>query len=332
MKIGILLWNFDQISAESISKFSKKVEESGAHALWIPETWVRDASIQLAVAALATKKIRIGSAVFNIFCRTPGLLAQTSSEIDHLSKGRFDLGLGVSGKLINENWHSVNFTKPLIRTHEVFKVLRNIFSGNRTEFNGKTINLKGFSLRRKPLQPSIPIYLAANGPKNIAMCGEVADGWIPFCIPFSRFKEAMVPLQESISRSGRKIEDVDVAPFIYYCTDKDSKEAREKIKPDLAFYIAAMGDYYCAQLTRWGYGKEVDLIRDGWKKNGRKGATEAMEDHLLEDLVICGTLDEVRNKLASLDSLGITQPILRIPDSISEENAFEILSNVKDII
>jgi alkanesulfonate monooxygenase SsuD/methylene tetrahydromethanopterin reductase-like flavin-dependent oxidoreductase (luciferase family) len=332
MKVGVLLWNFDQISAESISEFSAKVEEIGAHALWIPETWVRDASVQLALAAIATNKIRIGSAVFNLFSRTPGLLAQTSSELDHLSKGRFDLGLGVSGKLINENWHSVKFNKPLIRTRELFSTLREIFSGDQIEFDGETINLKGFSLRRKPLQQSIPLYLAANGPKNIAICGEVADGWIPFCIPFSRFKEAMVPLHESILKSGRKIEDVDVSPFIYYCTDKDSKQAREKIKPDIAFYIAAMGNYYHDQLTRWGYGKEADLIRDGWKKNGRKGAAEAMPDHLLEDLVICGTLDEVTTKLAMLDSVGITQPILRIPDSISEDNAFEVLSNLKNVI
>tara|TARA_A100001037_G_scaffold306865_1_gene357726 strand:+ start:33451 stop:34449 length:999 start_codon:yes stop_codon:yes gene_type:complete len=332
MNIGVLLWNFDQISAESILEFSKKVEETGAHALWIPETWVRDASVQLALAAMATKRIRIGSAVFNLFCRTPGLLAQTSSEIDNLSHGRFDLGLGVSGKLINENWHSVNFEEPLIRTHELFRVLKEIFDGNRIEFAGKTINLKGFSLRRKPVQKKIPLYLAANGPKNIAICGEVADGWIPFCIPFSRFKEAMVPLEKSILKSGRKIEDLDVAPFIYYCTDKDSKQAREKVKPDLAFYVAAMGDYYHAQLTRWGYGKEADLIRAGWKENGKKGAAEAMDEHLLEDLVVCGTVEEVKAKLQNLNSIGITQPILRIPDSISEKNAFEVLSNLKNVI
>tara|TARA_B100000686_G_scaffold70757_1_gene76567 strand:+ start:8720 stop:9718 length:999 start_codon:yes stop_codon:yes gene_type:complete len=332
MKVGVLLWNFDQISAESISQFSKKAEETGVHALWVPETWVRDASVQLALAAIATKKIRIGSAVFNLFCRTPGLLAQTSSEIDNLSNGRFDLGLGVSGKLINENWHSVNFEKPLKRTHELFCVLKEIFVGNRVEFVGETINLKGFSLRRKPVQKNIPLYLAANGPKNISICGEVGDGWIPFCIPFSRFKEAMLPLKESILRNGRKIEDVDVAPFIYYCTDKDSRLAREKIKPDLAFYIAAMGDYYHNQLARWGYGKEADLIREGWKENGRKGAAAAMEDYLLEDLVICGTIEEVKAKLENLNSIGITQPILRIPDSISEENAFEVLSNLKDVI
>ncbi|MED5578788.1 MAG: LLM class flavin-dependent oxidoreductase [Nitrospinota bacterium] len=332
MKTGVLLWNFDQISAESISKFSEEVEKSGAHALWIPETWVRDASVQLAVAALATKDIRIGSAVFNLFSRTPGFLAQTSSEIDHLSKGRFDLGLGVSGKLINENWHSVSFTKSLTRTREVFDVLRKIFSGDRIDFYGETISLKGFSLRRKPLQQRIPLYLAANGPKNIKICGEIADGWIPFCVPFSRFKEAMAPLQEGLLKSGRKIGDMDVAPFIYYCTDEDSKKARNKIKPDLAFYIGAMGNYYHAQLTRWGYGKEANLIRDGWKKNGREGAADAMQDHLLEDLVVCGTIEEVKSKLNALDSIGITQPILRIPDSISEKNAFEVLMNLKHII
>lgn len=287
--------------------------------LWVPETWVRDAGIQLAVAAMSTEKIRLASGIFNIFGRSPGQLAQTASELDVLSGGRFTLGIGVSGRAVVENWHSSLFDHPLRRTRETLAVLRSAFSGARVNFEGELIRMKGFRLRRRPVQERLPIYIAANGPMNSRLSGEVADGWIPFFIPFSRFREAMAPLAEGAAKAGRPVSEVEVAPFVMISPDDSLTRARARVKPVVAFYVGAMGDYYHAQLSRWGYGPEAQRIRDAWEQAGRSAAIQQVSDELVDDLALCGPVSRCLEGLSRLREAGVTHPILRFPDEMEEE-------------
>lgn len=323
--MGLVLWRHEQAESESIVRFAQRAEDAGLAALWIPETWVRDASVQLAVAALSTQKIRLASGIFNIFSRSPGQLAQTASELDMISGGRFTLGVGVSGRAVIENWHARPFDRPLLRTRETIAVLRSAFSGGRVDFAGETIRMKGFRLRRRPLQETLPIFLAANGPANTRLCGEVADGWIPFFLPFSRFKESLAILAEGASGAGRSLSEIEVAPFIMVSPNDDLGRARAAVKSVVAFYIGAMGDYYHAQISRWGYAEEADRIRAAWRKGGRAAAVRTVSDHLVDDLALCGPISRCMEGLSRLREEGVTHPILRFPDEMEEEEVSRAL-------
>ncbi|MEE9275058.1 MAG: LLM class flavin-dependent oxidoreductase [bacterium] len=327
-RMGMLLWRSERIDAEGIARFAREAEGAGFDELWIPETWVREAGIQLALAAQATERIRLGSGIFNIYGRSPGLLAQTAAEIDVLSGGRFDLGLGVSGPAVIENWHAQPFDRPLRRSREVVAALRMALAGERVNLAGETVRMEGFRLRRKPVQERLPIYLAANGPDNTRLTGEIADGWIPHFVPFSRTEESIAPLAEGAARAGRALAEVDVAPFVFTAPDDNVGRARERVKPSIAFYIGAMGDYYHAQLTRYGYGEAADAIRAGWKRGGRAAAAREVPDDLVDDLALCGPLPRIAEGLDRLRGAGVTHPILRILEDVEEGETAGLLEGL----
>lgn len=320
-KKGIVLWHQDSIDARAVPRFARWCEDSGMDSLWFPETWVRDGGILLAMAAQATEGIGLGSAVFNIYGRSPGLMAQTAAELDVLSGGRFRLGIGSSGRAVIENWHGVPFGSPLKRTREMVDALRQAFRGERVTLDGDVYRMRGFRLRRGPAQARLPIYLGANGPNYTRLTGEIADGWIPFCIPFERTRDAVAVLEEGAGRAGRAASEIDVAPFIYAAPFDDVERARALVKPELGFYIGAMGDYYHAQLTRWGYGRDADNIREAWRRGGRRAVGAAVSDALADALSLCGPKSRCAEALAALREMGVTQPLFRVPDEAAEEDA-----------
>ena len=330
-KKGVVLWHQETIDARDIPLFAEWCEDSGVDSLWFPETWVRDGSIHIAMAAQAVDKIKLGSAVFNIYGRSPGLMAQTAAELDVLSNGRFHLGLGSSGQAVIENWHGVPFGSPLKRSREMVDALRQAFRGDRVELSGEIYRMSGFKLRRRPVQERLPIYLGSNGPNYTRLTGEIADGWIPFCIPFSRMKDALKFLEEGAESAGRAVSEIDVAPFVYAAPFDDLERARALVKPELGFYIGAMGDYYHAQLTRWGYGEDADNIRAAWRKGGRRAAGEALSDALLDDLAICGPKSRCNEMLAALRETGVTQPLFRVPDETPEEDVKRALRTLGEL-
>ena len=317
---GVVLWHQESIDARDVPRFARWCEDSGIDSLWFPETWVRDAGVLIAMAAQAAGEIKLGSAVFNVYGRSPGLMAQTAAELDVLSGGRFRLGLGSSGRAVIENWHGVPFGSPLRRSREMVAALRGAFRGERVELDGEVYRMSGFKLRRGPIQERLPIYLGANGPNYTRLTGEVADGWIPFCVPFSRTRDALEFLEEGAAAAGRRASEIDVAPFVYAAPFDDLSRARALVKPELGFYIGAMGDYYHAQLSRWGYGEDADRIRAAWRKGGRKAAGEAIPDALADELSICGPKSRCAEMLAALREMGVTRPLFRVPDEVEEED------------
>ncbi|MFP6870787.1 MAG: LLM class flavin-dependent oxidoreductase [Nitrospinota bacterium] len=327
-RTSIVLWRHDQIKTDELVRFARGAEDAGMDTLWIPETWVRDASVQLAISAYSTERIRIASGIFNIYSRSPGQLAQTASELDVLSGGRFTLGIGVSGRAVIENWHSQSFDRPLVRTREVISVLRQAFEGARVNFAGQMVKMEGFRLRQRPVQKKMPVYLAANGPANTRLAGEVADGWIPFLIPFSRFEEANAILEEGARRGQRPAPEIDTAPFVLYSPNEDTGRARDLLRPIIGFYVGAMGDYYHGQLTRWGYGDEADRIRGAWKDGGREAVARAVPDNLVDDLALCGPVDRCREGLERLRQAGVTHPILRLPDEMDEAEVLQGIATI----
>ncbi len=328
----MVLWRHDRIGAGGLARFARAAESAGLGALWIPETWVRDASVQLTLAAEATERIRLAAGIFNIYSRSPGQLAQVASELDVLSGGRFTLGIGVSGRAVIENWHSREFGRPLQMTREVIAVLRMSLAGERVNFEGEVISMSGFRLRRPPVQKRVPIFLAANGPANTRLAGELADGWLPFFVPQSRFAEALAGLEEGARSAGRPASGVEAAPFVLFSPDEDTDRARNRVKPIVAYYVGAMGNYYHAQLSRWGWGADADRIREAWARGGSAAATREVGDPLVDDLALCGPPARCAKALERFFEAGATHPVLRLPDEMSEEEAIGALEILGEIL
>src|SRR6185436_7252690 len=185
-----------------------------------------------------TTKIKIGSAIFQMPARSPAMTAMTAATLDQLSDGRMLLGIGSSGPQVSEGWHGVRFAKQLQRTREYIEVVRMALRRDRVDFHGETLELplpdgpgKPLKLTIAPVQESIPVYLAAIGPKNTALAGEIADGWIPTLLSPEFLPELRKNLEEGAERAGRSLDGFDIAPTAQVFITDDVAAARDLTRP-----------------------------------------------------------------------------------------------------
>src|SRR5689334_756840 len=214
MKLGVHIgyWGLG-LTAEDQLTIVKEAESLGYDSVWAAEAYGSDAATVLAWLAAATTKIKLGSAIFQMPGRTPAMTAMTAATLDQISDGRFLLGIGSSGPQVAEGWHGQRFGRQLQRTREYVAVVRKALDRERLEFHGETLELplpdgpgKALKLTIAPVQDRIPIYLAAIGPKNTQLAGEVADGWIPTLFSPEHVDEFRPLLEEGAARSGRSLD------------------------------------------------------------------------------------------------------------------------------
>src|SRR5882757_8893072 len=222
MKLGlnVAYWGLG-LSADEQLELVREAEELGYDSVWAAEAYGSDAATVLAWLAGQTEKINLGSAIFQIPGRSPAMTAMTAATLDQISGGRFRLGLGPSGPQVSEGWHGVRFGRQLQRTREYVEVVRQALARERVEYEGETLTLplpdgpgKALKLTIAPVQERMPIYLAAIGPKNTALAGEVADGWIPTLLDPSHLSSLREQLEEGAARAGRELNGFDVAPTV----------------------------------------------------------------------------------------------------------------------
>src|SRR5437588_7030326 len=219
----------------------QEAERLGYDSVWAAEAYGSDTATVLAWLAAGTSKIKLGSAIFQIPARTPAMTAMTAATIDQLSGGRMLLGIGSSGPQVAEGWHGQRFARQLQRTREYVEIVRMALARERVEYHGETIELplpdgpgRPLKLMISPAQERIPIYLAAIGPKNTALAGEIADGWIPtFFSPehVAQFRE--LP-EDGADRAGRSLDGFDIAPTVNAFVSDDREQARNVMRPVLA--------------------------------------------------------------------------------------------------
>jgi F420-dependent oxidoreductase-like protein len=289
-----------------------EAERLGFDSVWSAEAYGSDAVTLITWAAARTDRIGVGTSVMQIPARTPAATAMTAITLDHLTKGRFRLGLGVSGPQVSEGWHGVAFDHPLERTREYVEIVRTIlrrerpleFSGNhyRVPMEGGT----GLGMPLKtivhPLRPDLPIYLAAIGPKNVALAAEIADGWLPtFYAPRHRaiFDEF---IQEGLARGGKDRSAFDVAPFVPVIVGENLQACLDLVKPNLALYVGGMGargrNFYNTLVSRYGYEDAAREIQNLYLA-GRKGeAAGAVPDELVDDVALVGPKERIAERLA----------------------------------
>src|SRR5580700_10508795 len=234
MKLGAYLgyWIPGQTPDDQLAVVVE-AERLGYDSVWAAEAYGSDAATVLAWLAAGTSKIKLGSAIFQMPARSAAMTAMTAATIDIISGGRMVLGIGSSGPQVAEGWHGQRFARQLQRTREYVAVVRMALARERVEFHGETLELplpdgpgKALKLTIAPVQPQIPIYLAAIGPKNTALAGEIADGWIPTLLSPEHLSELLPLLQEGAARSGRTLEGFDIAPTVNVFVTEDLEAAR----------------------------------------------------------------------------------------------------------
>jgi F420-dependent oxidoreductase-like protein len=296
---------FGQVEALAL-----QAEKFGFESIWVPEAWGRDAFTALAVLASRTTTIKLGTGIVNVFSRTPAIVAQSIASLDDISGGRAILGLGASGPRVIEQWHGLKFEHVLQRTREFVEVVRLIVSGSPVNYEGQVYKLREFTLGFKPPRPAIPIYLAAIGPANVRLAGELADGWLPIFASRTLLESGAAWLTEGAERTGRSRSEVDVASFIPTLV---GPRAPQLLRRHIAFYVAAMGSFYHRLMVRSGWAMQADQIRERWHAGGRREAAGLVSDEMLDALTITGDAATSRRRLEDFMRLGVDSPILAMP-------------------
>ena len=298
-----------------------EAERLGYTSVWTAEAYGSDAVTPAAWIAARTTRIDVGTGIMQIPARTPAMTAMTAMTLDALSAGRFRLGLGVSGPQVVEGWHGQPFGKPLTKTREYVDIVRTILRREKPlEFRGEYYRIPYAGADAtglgKPLKSilhgraTLPIYLAAVGPKNVALAAEVADGWIP--VFFSARRGAMFRewLEEGFKRGGRTREGFDVMPMVPVVIGADAAACRAVVKPRIALYVGGMGargrNFYNDIARRYGYDAAAKTIQDLYLAGKKAEAEATVPDELVDEVALCGPPERIRERLAEWKTSGVT--------------------------
>lgn len=298
------------------------VEGLGYDRVWVSETWGRDAVTILATLAERTNKVGLGSAIFPVYSRSPALVAQTAATLNEASDNRFRVGLGPSGPAVIENWHGIDFGKPLRRTREYVEIVRQALSGDPVNYSGELFQLRGFRMRFEP--SLVPIDVAAMGPKAVELTGRFGDGWHALMFTPNGFRERMEDLRRGAELGDRSIENFRTMLMLTCCALPDGGRARELVRQHVAFYLGGMGTYYRDALARQGYEETAHAIHDAWQNDDREHALELLDDDLLDKFAVAGTPAEARETLErftsidSLDAVAVSFPRAASPTEIGK--------------
>jgi F420-dependent oxidoreductase-like protein len=296
-------------AAESV----REAERLGFDSVWTAEAYGSDALIPLAWWGASTERIKLGTGIVQISARTPAATAMAAMTLDHLSGGRLILGLGVSGPQVVEGWYGQSFAKPLARMREYIGIVRDIWArtGPVTS-DGPHYPLplpdgtglgKPLKSSIRPLREEIPIYLAAEGPKNIALGAELCDGWLALFYSPYHDDSYRCALAEGFARAGarRGPDDFQVAATVPLIVTDDIEAAADAVRPMYALYFGGMGakgaNFHANVAIRMGYEAEVDKIQELYLSGQKDAAAAAIPTKLIEQLTLIGPKDKLRHDL-----------------------------------
>jgi F420-dependent oxidoreductase-like protein len=300
----------------------READRLGFDSMWTAEAYGSDALVPLTWWGASTEKIKLGTAIMQMSARTPAATAMAAMTLDHLSGGRMILGLGVSGPQVVEGWYGQSFAKPLARTREYIGIVRQIWARQGPVTNdGPHYPLplpdgtglgKPLKSSIHPLREDIPIYLAAEGPKNIALAAELCDGWL--AIFYSPYHEDIYAeaLDEGFGREGarRSREDFDVAATVPLIVTDDIDGAMDAVRPMYALYFGGMGaknaNFHANVPKRMGYEDEVAKIQDLYLSGKKDEAAAAVPKELIEQLTLIGPKDKIRHDLEAWRESSVT--------------------------
>jgi F420-dependent oxidoreductase-like protein len=313
LKLGLALGYWSGGPPAGAAESVLEAERLGFDSVWTSEAYGSDALTPLAWWGASTTRMKLGTAIVQISARTPTATAMAAMTLDHLSGGRLILGLGVSGPQVVEGWYGQPFAKPLARMREYIGILRDIWARRGPVANeGPHYPLplqdgtglgKPLKSSIHPLREQIPIYLAAEGPKNIALAGELCDGWLAlFYSPHhdSLYRDA---LQEGLSRPGarRAAEEFEIAATVPLIVTDDLEQAADALRPMYALYFGGMGarsaNFHANVPIRMGYERDVAKIQELYLSGQKQEAAAAVPTKLIEQLTLIGPKEKIRDDL-----------------------------------
>jgi len=293
-----------------------EADRLGFAAVWVAEAYGSDAATVLAWVAAHTTTVDVGSAVLQIPARTPAMTAMTAATLDTLSGGRFRLGLGVSGPQVSEGWHGVRFDKPLGRTREYVDIVRTALRRERVRYDGEHFQLplpdgpgKALHLTIHPARERIPIYLAAIGPRNLELTGEIADGWLPVFFAPEHAAEQLGRIETGAATAGRTLADIDVAPTVPLVVGDDWRGCADAVRGYAALYLGGMGsrdrNFYNQLACRMGFEQQAREVQRHYLDRDYTGAMEAVPLELLDATSLLGPVDRIADRLAAYADCGV---------------------------
>jgi F420-dependent oxidoreductase-like protein len=295
----------------------REAERLGFSIVWAAEAYGSDAVSVLAWLAAQTTTIDVGSAVLQIPARTPTMAAMTAATLDTLSGGRFRLGLGVSGPQVSEGWHGVRFAKPLARTREYVDIVKLALSRGRVQYEGETYQLplpdgpgKALHLMLHPEREHIPVYLAAIGPKNLELAGEIADGWLPVFFSPAHAEEQLERIRAGRARAGKDLDGFDVSPTVPIVVGDDLAACAAPVRPYAALYVGGMGsrdqNFYNALATRMGFGDAAARVQDLYLARDYDAAMAAVPFEFVDATSLLGPVDRLAARMEEFAAAGVT--------------------------
>ncbi|MFX0208846.1 MAG: LLM class flavin-dependent oxidoreductase [Candidatus Hodarchaeota archaeon] len=325
MCLGIVL-SLDYLPKKQAEGILPVLENVGFTHVFVPEIWGRDAFTQVAYLASLNNNLAFGTGIVNIFSRSPSTIAQTAASLAELTEGRFILGLGLSGPIVIQNWHGIDYfaQPPLQRTREYFEIVRMILNGDRLNYKGQIFQLKNFKLSFK-VNYSVPLFLASLGPKNVQLAGEIADGWFPIWVPFNRMETLFKDLNKGQEIRSKELNSkIEIAPFLITCASNKPKDIN-LVKAHLAYYVGGMGTFYNNLMKRLGYIREAERIQKAWKAGDRKTAANEVTDEMMNSIAVTGNAETCRRRYALLKEKGISLPVLMLPFRCPPQLAYETI-------
>ncbi|MDP9817797.1 LLM class F420-dependent oxidoreductase [Spirilliplanes yamanashiensis] len=296
---------------------AREAEQLGYAVVWAAEAYGSDAPTILAWIAGQTERIDVGAAVMQIPARTPAATAMTAATLDTISGGRFRLGLGVSGPQVSEGWHGVRFGKPLARTREYVDIVRLALARKPVAYSGEHWTLplpggpgKALRLGFHPPRADIPVYLAAVGPKNLELAGEIADGWLAVFHSPEHAAEPLGHIAAGRARRGLTMAGFDVVPSVPVAIGPDVAAAADVIRPYAALYVGGMGsreqNFYNALAVRMGYADAARRVQDLYLDRQLRDAAAAVPQEFIEATSLVGPADRLADRLVAYAESGVT--------------------------
>ncbi len=334
MKLGLMTGYWGAGPPAGVVESVSAAERLGFDSMWTAEAYGSDALSPLAWWGARTSTIKLGTAIMQMSARTPAATAMAAMTMDHLSGGRFILGLGVSGPQVVEGWYGRSYARPLARTREYVEIVRRIIARQGpVSFQGAHYQLplpggtglgKALKSTVHPLRPDLPVYLAAEGPKNVALSAEIADGWLPFWFSPKSDGFYRAALEEGFSREGaqRDAASFEVACLVPVVVDDDVETAADQLRPTLALYVGGMGakgaNFHYEVIARLGYEEECARIQELYLAGDKAAAIAAVPLAMVEDVALVGPAAKIAEELPQWRDTVITTMLLSGPPPLLE--------------
>jgi len=332
MRIGYATGYWKQGPPAGALRAVRTAERLGYESVWTAEAYGSDAFTPLAWWGSRTRRIALGTGIAQLSARTPAATAMAALTLDHLSEGRVILGLGASGPQVVEGWYGQPYPKPLARTREYVGIVRDILARDGAvtaagphyplPYAGEDATGLGKSLRSTvhPLRADLPIYLAAEGPKNVALAAEIADGWLPFLFSPRANAEFAGYLDEGFARRAPERSprsDFEVAVQLAVIPHPDVEKAADLVRPIIALYVGGMGakgaNFHRNVIDRLGYSAECDRIQELYLAGRKAEAIAAVPTRLVEEIALIGPPEKIRDELQAWEESVVTTLLVQGP-------------------